>query len=64
MSSPPGYSREYGYLYVDVGPDKGYRILVPDVEDGGGKSCEQDHVIGQYVIRDYEMRAQKECGGL
>jgi hypothetical protein len=28
-----------GIYTVDTGPDKGHRILVPDGEDGAGKSC-------------------------
>ena len=61
----PDILESMGIYTVDVGPDKGHRILVPDGEDGGDKSVrdQEDHVIGQHVLRDYEMLG-RNAGGL
>jgi hypothetical protein len=46
-----------GIYTVDVGPDKGHRILVPDGEDGGGKSC----VVRKITSSDNTFSGTTKC---
>jgi hypothetical protein len=53
----PDILESIGIYTVDAGPDKGHRILVPDGEDGGGKSC----VVRKITSSDNTFSGTTKC---